>query len=79
MKSLKELADSLAPKQEDKNKALVIEVFEIVMKEGNFPAQVSIAGIYKYDVLSKIKEELDKLTPETIEKILSKVRLKLST
>jgi hypothetical protein len=56
---------------------MLIEISKAVMKTCNVPEKIGI-GLVSYDVPHKLREEIDKLSPGTVEKVLSEIKQILS-
>ena len=70
---LKGLNDLFDRAQAEKDRETVFELSEIVMRNCGVKDEYGVGPI-KYDVRHKLREEIDKLTPDQIGKTLSDVK-----
>lgn len=70
---LQDLLKKLAPSKAWKSRELVLEIVKTVIKTVGIKEKIGW-GPVQYDVLSKVTEEINALSDETIEKVLSEIR-----
>jgi hypothetical protein len=73
LEALKGLSEIVAPAASDKDRDLLYELAQIVVINCGVQAEYGIGPI-KYNVDHKIHEEIGKLAPETVAKVLSETK-----
>jgi hypothetical protein len=79
-KALNDLASLISVpdlKKEQANRVFLYDLVVDLITKCGFPTEINL-HLYKYDVLNKAKEEINKMDAATVEKVLSILKTKLS-